>query len=212
MIALKGNKRKRNRQARERALMGAATKLFATRGYETTTTREIAAAAGCAEGLIHRYFGGKSGLLAGLVRQRMAQDVANLTGKLPPAPKFEEEVLQLVRWEVERMWGDRVFLRVVLPHMLTDSDLTRALGPLTPQTMHTKVILERLQRYPECRALPANEVEALAQFIAAVGFVFGFMRPVVMRSNRVESRETASTIARILVPGIISSSPSTATM
>jgi len=199
-------KRKRNRHARERSLMLAATKLFATRGFDATTTREIAAAAGCAEGLIHRYFGGKSGLLAGLVRDRLARDVADLAGKLPPAHRFEEEVLQLVRWEVERVWGDRDFLRVIIPRMLTDTDLARVLGRLTPQTLHAKAILERLQRHPECRAIPAGELEALAQLIGAVGFVFGFMRPVVMRHNRVHSRETASTIARILAPGFVSGS------
>jgi len=55
--------RTRNRAAREAALITAAGKLFASRGYEATTTREIAACADCAEGLIHRYFKGKSGLL-----------------------------------------------------------------------------------------------------------------------------------------------------
>jgi AcrR family transcriptional regulator len=208
MRALKktDRKRKRDRQARERALIGAATKLFAAQGYDATTTREIAAAAGCAEGLIHRYFGGKAGLLAGLVRERLSQDVADLTGKLPPAHEFEDEVLQLVRWEVERVWGDRDFLRVIIPRMLTNTDLARALGRLTPQTLHTQAILERLQGHPGCHSVPAREIEALAQLIGAVGFVFGFMRPVVMRHNRVHSRETANTIARILVPGLASGS------
>jgi AcrR family transcriptional regulator len=208
MIALKknGRKRKRDRRGRERALVLAATKLFAAQGYDTTTTREIAASAGCAEGLIHRYFGGKAGLLAGLVRDRLSQDVADLTGKLPPAPEFEDEVFQLVRWEVERVWGDRDFLRVIIPRMLTDSDLAKALGRLTPETLHTKAILERLQRHSGSRGMPAADVEALAQLIGAVGFVFGFMRPVVMRHNREHSRETANTIARILVPGFASGS------
>lgn len=194
-------KRKRDRHGRERALVLAATKLFASQGYDATTTREIAAAAGCAEGLIHRYFGGKAGLLAGLVRDRLSQDVADLSAKLPLQPEFEDEVFQLVRWEVERVWGDRDFLRVIIPRMLTDSDLARVLGRLTPETLHTTAILERLQRHPGSRGMPGGEVEALAQLIGAVGFVFGFMRPVVMRHNRVDSRETAKTIARILVPG-----------
>ena len=59
--------RLRNRESREAALLSAAGKLFAARGYEATTTREIAACAGCAEGLISRYFRGKAGLLRALI-------------------------------------------------------------------------------------------------------------------------------------------------
>jgi AcrR family transcriptional regulator len=49
-------RRKRDRAGKQRALMMAALHLFAAKGFEATSTREIAAAAGCAEGLIHRYF------------------------------------------------------------------------------------------------------------------------------------------------------------
>src|SRR2546426_175436 len=46
-------KRKRNRTAREEALVADASKLFASRGYVSSTTREIAAAAGVVEGLLN---------------------------------------------------------------------------------------------------------------------------------------------------------------
>src|SRR2546428_9613898 len=107
--------RKRNRFARERALILAAGKLFASRGYDATTTREIAACAGCAEGLIHRYFSGKAGLLLALIRFRVSQEVLDLTDGLPLAPNLQQEILQLLDWEVEHMWRDRDFLRVIIP-------------------------------------------------------------------------------------------------
>jgi hypothetical protein len=70
--ALPAPKRKRDRAGKQRALMLAALRLFATKGYEATTTREIASAAGCAEGLIHRYFKGKAGLLPALVEYQIS--------------------------------------------------------------------------------------------------------------------------------------------
>jgi AcrR family transcriptional regulator len=48
---------KRDPTARRHALISAATKLFASCGYEAGTMQGIAAGAGCAQGLIHRYFG-----------------------------------------------------------------------------------------------------------------------------------------------------------
>lgn len=76
--------RKRDRAAKQRALTRSALKLFASKGYESTTTREIAATAGCAEGLIHRYFGSKAGLLPALMKYRISQEVADLAEHLPP--------------------------------------------------------------------------------------------------------------------------------
>src|SRR2546427_12902361 len=94
-------KRKRNRTAREEALVAAASKLFASRGYVSSTTREIAAAAGCAAGLIHRYFRGKEGLLLALTKRQLSQEVVDL-GSLPLASTLADDVVQLVEWKSER--------------------------------------------------------------------------------------------------------------
>ncbi len=105
--------RLRNPARKQECLIAAATKLFARCGYEATRTAEIAAHAGCAEGVIHRYFGGKKGLLLALIQQRVSLEVEELTDQLPLAPTLEDEVLQLVEWEVRNMWRDRDFLRVI---------------------------------------------------------------------------------------------------
>src|SRR6202142_510752 len=88
-------KRIRDRAAKKEALILAALGLFASKGYEVTTTREIAASAGCAEGLIHRYFKGKAGLLAELMENRMSREELDLAHQLRPAPRFEDEFVRL---------------------------------------------------------------------------------------------------------------------
>src|SRR5882672_4138518 len=112
MRTFQGGERKRDREGRRRALVQAAMKLFAQRRYEPTTTREISAKAGCAEGLIHRYFDGKAGLLAAIVDSRVSQEVINLNENLAIAPSLEEEIRQLVEWEIDRMWEEREFLKI----------------------------------------------------------------------------------------------------
>ncbi|MGE0632778.1 MAG: TetR family transcriptional regulator [Pseudobdellovibrionaceae bacterium] len=59
-------------KARER-LMEAATPLFAAKGLEGTTTREIAAAADLNVSLISYYFGGKEGLYRGILEAHAHQ-------------------------------------------------------------------------------------------------------------------------------------------
>ncbi len=191
-------KRKRDRAARQRALIVAATKLFAHRGYEATTTREVAACAGCAEGLIHRYFKGKAGLLLALTQSRVTQEVEDLGERL--APTLEEEFLQLVDREVERMWEDRDFLRVILPRAFLDPAQARLLKRVGAS--RDANIVERLKHFKRCQSLPAEEIEGLAELINVFGFLYGFMHPLVLRRDRGRARKTAATVARLLVRSI----------
>jgi AcrR family transcriptional regulator len=190
-------KRKRDRAAKKQALIVAATKLFAHRGYEATTTREVATRAGCSEGLIHRYFKSKAGLLLTIIRSEVSQEVADLRERLPLASTVGDEIIQLVNWEVYRMWENREFLRVVIPRALLDPVLRQVstIGPL----QQAKAIGERLRKFKECRALPDEEIDALAHFISVLGFTFGFVRPVVLRQDPDVARKMAATIAGIMV-------------
>jgi AcrR family transcriptional regulator len=179
-----------DRAGRERALIAAASKLFASRGYEATTTREIAKVAGCAEGLISRYFHGKAGLLLALFQLHITEQAVELNDTLPPADTLEEEIVQLTEWVVEHMWSEREFLKVVVPQVLLDpalgEDVIRT-GPVRRGLL----IAERLKKYDKGRALPAEEVRALAEAISCLGLVFGFMHP----TGRVVSRENGKAIA-----------------
>ncbi len=199
--AMAHSSRTRDRAGKKQALIIAALKLFANKGYEATTTREIAASAGCAEGLIHRYFNGKAGLLPALLEYRVSQEVANLTHHVQPAGTFEDEYLQLVNWAVEHIWNDREFLKVAIPQALLDpgfGQVLRQVGPL----QRARAISQRLRKFKECRALPEAQFDALVQSVSVIGFMFGFMRPAVLRQDRKTSARTATAIAELLVRNI----------
>jgi AcrR family transcriptional regulator len=188
--------------ARKReSLIIAATKLFARRGYEATRTAEIAARAGCAEGLIHRYFGGKKGLLLALIRQRVSQEVVELTDQLPLATTLEEEVLQLVEWEVRNMWRDRDFLRVIISRGLVEPRVGKVLSR-AGLARHVPAFVQRLKHFKQHQSLSEEEMEGLAQAIKTIGLVFGFMRPVILQQDRRAAKNMAITIARIMVHGV----------
>jgi AcrR family transcriptional regulator len=194
--SVNGHRGRRNRRAREQALIEAARKLFAARGFEATTTREIAARAECAEGLIHRYFQSKAGLLLAIIQCRVSQEVVDLADRLP-ARSLQEEIRRLVDWEVDRTWGDREFLSVVIPRALLDGRLAAPIARVGP-LRRAKAISARLRKFKECRSMTRRELEALGHFVGIMGFMFGFMRPVVLRQQRARARKTAETIAGIL--------------
>jgi AcrR family transcriptional regulator len=59
-----GGRREANKEATRAALRAVARELFASRGYEQTTVRDIAQAANVTERTFYRYFDGKEGLVA----------------------------------------------------------------------------------------------------------------------------------------------------
>jgi TetR/AcrR family fatty acid metabolism transcriptional regulator len=54
-------------EQREREILDAATRLFATHGFHATSTRRIAAAAGVSEGTVFHYFGSKNELMLAIL-------------------------------------------------------------------------------------------------------------------------------------------------
>jgi TetR/AcrR family transcriptional regulator, regulator of cefoperazone and chloramphenicol sensitivity len=196
-------KRTRDRTAKREALIQAALGLFAAKGYEVTTTREIAASAGCAEGLIHRYFKGKPGLLAAMIEHRVSKEVLDLSHQSRPAHNLENEFLELVGREVERIWESRDFLRVAVPRAIVDPSL----GSLMNRALvsRAKAISERLQAYESGVSLPPGTTEVLAQTVGMLGFMFGFVRPVLLGHDRSRAKKMATTVAKILVGNSVAS-------
>jgi len=186
----------KNRAAREEALILAAGRLFALRGYESATTREIAIEAGCAEGLIHRYFAGKAGLLLALIQQRVSREVDDMSKHLRPRPTLAEEVLQLVAYEIDRTWEEREFYKVIIPRAIVDPSI----GHMLRQHglgRRAHAVVERLKNVPGRADLNPTELETLAHFIGVLGFVFGFFRPAVLGGERVQAKEMGLRIAQI---------------
>jgi AcrR family transcriptional regulator len=69
-------RRRRDAAATREAILEAATRRFATQGYERAGVREIAADAGVTAALVNRYFGSKEGLFAEVIRR--AVDMGHL--------------------------------------------------------------------------------------------------------------------------------------
>lgn len=196
-------RRVRDRAAREHALISAAAKLFASRGYDAATTREIALEANCAEGLIHRYFRGKSGLLMALIQSRASRALAEMNTRLAPAPKLDQEIIQLVGFELKRMWQDQDFFKVFIPCAISHPAIGRVARKIGPQR-RAQAIAERLRQFAESRALSQREIEAAAHFVGVVTFMFGFLQPVVLGHDRRHARGLALSITRMFVRGFLS--------
>lgn len=76
----RGRKGERARQS----ILESALRLFGSKGYETTTMRDIAAEAGYSPGLTYRYFTGKEELVM-MLYQNLAEELDSYASSLPSA-------------------------------------------------------------------------------------------------------------------------------
>src|SRR5208282_6175396 len=141
---------------------------------------------------------GKPGLLAAMIEHISAKELANLSHQSRPAQNLEEEFLQLVDREVERVWESRDFLRVFIPRAIVDPSVGSAMNKLFI-SVRAQAISERLKHYESCVSLPQDAMEILAQAAAMLGLMFGFVRPVLLGHDRLGAKKMAAALARILV-------------
>src|SRR5438045_372258 len=81
-------------------ILDIALSLFTQQGYEATTMREIASAAGCSLGLTYRYFARKEELILA-VYWEMAAETGNQIARLPVAT-LSERFYQLMEIRLEQ--------------------------------------------------------------------------------------------------------------
>jgi AcrR family transcriptional regulator len=93
-------RREASKQATRAALRAAAKQLFADRGFEATTVRDIATAAKVTERTFYRYFDGKEGLLAGEFAAWLAtvqEAIAARPAAEPPWAAVRQVMLSVAR-------------------------------------------------------------------------------------------------------------------
>jgi len=106
-------------EAVRRALLEAARELFAERGFEAVTLREIAAAAGVNAAMVHYYFGNKQGLYLAILSEGAAPLLAHLERALERPDADGEQVVRefLTRFAAtmaREPWLPQLFMREVL--------------------------------------------------------------------------------------------------
>lgn len=110
--------RAEQRRRTEARILAAASRLFVERGYERTTIRAIAGAAGVDGGLVMHYFGSKQGLFERVTR---ARPVPELSGS---AEQVTEQILARL---AEMLTSEPAHSLALLRSMLTHPEAGQAL-------------------------------------------------------------------------------------
>jgi AcrR family transcriptional regulator len=103
-------------------ILQAALKLFARNGYDATTTRELAAAAGIAEGTLFRHFATKKAILAEVATDGWIEILTDLLTELSEMGSYKA-VAQVMKRRMLHMQKNADLLRVCFMEVQFHEDL-----------------------------------------------------------------------------------------
>jgi AcrR family transcriptional regulator len=194
---------RQNRQAdRRQRILAAALDLFAQQGFHRTSTRQIAQAAGVAEGSIFNHFPTKKDLLVAV----MAQIVDDYLGEdlvAPPKTGTLELLRETFRSRLELGWRHAERIRFLLGELLLNQDMRQSYfeAVILPLTDRVERLLE--QRIAEGYVRPCN-VRVVAG--ALVGAFLTFLLVAVLDEERRllhnTLEEVSDELARLFLYGL----------
>jgi TetR/AcrR family transcriptional regulator, regulator of cefoperazone and chloramphenicol sensitivity len=193
---------KHRKDQRRRCLIDAATVVFAEKGYDAATTREVAERADCSEGLIHRYFGGKSGLLMAILERKADAVIDTSSEAMPDQADLGAEIQQMLMTPVQMFWDEREFMRVCVARSVVDADVGRLVGDRLNGS-RVRFNAGRLRAHQRAgRIRPDVDVDAVALSLSGLSFSAGFFVQVVFEMNRHDVRRMVRQIAQVITRGI----------
>jgi AcrR family transcriptional regulator len=192
--------------ARRMQILDAATRVFARKGFNRATIRDVAQDAGVADGTIYNYFANKTDLLFGLLDR--LNDTERRPASLAQAADapLGDYFRSYMRERVEALWSNADLFRAVLPELLANPDLrTRYYDEVIAPTM---VLGEGA-----FRALAANGTAPNLDFPLSVrimaGSILGLMVLQLLGDDTLAARwrEIPDAIADLLLPGLMPPPP-----
>ncbi len=131
---------------RQASLIAAAASLFARKGFNGTTTKEIAKAAGVSEALVFKHFPNKQALYGAILAERVTVNELLEALEEPIRKRDDRRVFDLIAGYRIRPGVDSTLLRLLLFSALEEHELSDMFF-----SRHHKVLYEHLARYIEAR-------------------------------------------------------------
>ncbi|NYH16182.1 TetR/AcrR family transcriptional regulator [Paraburkholderia bryophila] len=194
--------RQRDRQAREQELVSAAAVVFAEKGYEKATTRGIAEAAGCSEGLIQRYFNGKEGLLLAVLKQEGSSQRDRFFER-PLCASIVDEALDMISHGAAVLEKRSERMRIVLSRALLDRAFQADFQRISTRKDVQRGLKQRLARYVDEGMIdPTLDLDVVTELLMSFVFQLGFVHRELHQSKAADIQRMAEGFATLFARGV----------
>lgn len=189
-------------QERQAGLIAAAASLFAAKGFNGTTTREIARAAGVSEALVFKHFPTKRALYAAILAEKVSVD--ELLGAVEESARKRDDrrVFMLIAGFRIRPGVDPTLLRLLLFSALEGHELSDIFF-----AKHHKVFYDHLATYIQLRIKEGafRDVDPLLAARAFIGIVVHhrLLHEIFGVSMHRTHDETVATYVELFLNGLV---------
>jgi AcrR family transcriptional regulator len=202
MTTTDGGRRARRAERRRHQIIEAAARVFARKGFERATTREIALEADVSEGTIYNYFASKQQLLV-----ELADMVQEELGAIVPTSELGTDMLAMVADALERV------LAVIAEHAVVIRGLLTAMwdrgydfhGYLLPGAQKlTARVEEFLRARVAAGAMRPCDVHLVARMVTGmvIYVTVPYIQEVEPMPSAKQRRQQAELMASILFDGL----------
>lgn len=185
------------RSARRDAILAAATRVFAKKGYAKTTISDIAAEAGLSHGLVYHYFASKAAVFGAIADQMMARVDREMEDDGTRAIERIAASLERHRAKLEQPVDEhRVIMQAMLHGSMPEEVKERLQAHFAGVFAQVQALIEEAQRDGDLVAdLPADELAAaLVCMVRGMAIRFPNMPELPFAPPRTH------TIVRLLAP------------
>jgi AcrR family transcriptional regulator len=183
-------RRGREEQARLTAILGAAESVFARKGFYEARMDDIAEKAELAKGTLYYYFKSKDEIFVHLLERESEKVYEELKARIPGEASFREILDVVLKFSVDYLESNRVYLRMFLPCMFgmvqfgNAGDLERS---RRTYDRHADFVREALGRAIARERLPIS-LDELARFLKTFQLGLGLR---IVEGAGAEARRTA---------------------
>ena len=189
---------------RRQQILDVARGLLAQKGYNGTTTREIACGAGVNEALIFRHFPTKEELYWAVIDStcRASEGIAAMERTLATGGNLEEVFAEVALAILDRREKDPTFTRLLLYSALENHELTRRFFSMFAGQYYEK--LARLIQEQMDKGV-FRELDPLLAARSFLGMVIyhSMVENLFLRDDHFSNRKVAETIAQIWLKGVV---------
>lgn len=191
-----------HREGKERSIISAAVEIFSEKGFDMATTREIAEKAGCAEGLIFRYFGTKDGLLVRCLEAMNKNPLPHLQTFWKEPVSLQDTLLESFLWFARHYRENPQMAKIAVVRSILDEKIAAVVGRLfsDPLLETMAVGLRKLKQAHLVR--PDLDIDASTRMILQIIFGIGFLRQQVFGDGKEKTETYLKEIVRILTLGM----------
>lgn len=190
-------------EARRTQILEAAIEVFAQKGYHKATIKDVARAAGVADGTIYNYFKNKNDLMVEMVKQ-MAEinQLFDQIGQIARTTTLKDLLTFVLQNRLDILTQNMTRVQAILPQVITDADLRQVFFDtlLLPTMGIVSGLMQSLIERGEVRSLPPAVAVQSAFSMLAGSLVFHMLTNQSTENNEEFIRYTVDIMLNGLKP------------